>query len=263
MHWCSPAKERDRVVKKRLIPCLDVTQGRVVKGVRFAQLLDIGDPVSMACRYSECGADELVFLDITASLFGHDPTPKLVEKMTACLEIPFVVGGGISSALHARRLLRVGADKIAVNSAAVGRPELLTELAGEFGSQAVVCAIDSKRVGSGRGQVITYGARRPQARDTVEWAQEAVERGAGEILLTSIDADGTRQGYDLEITALVCDAVTVPVIASGGAGCAAHLAEAFAKGAEAALVASIVHESPERIPAIKSELKEAGWPMRS
>jgi len=155
--------------------------------------------------------------------------------MTACLEIPFVVGGGISNASHARRLLRVGADKIAVNSAAVGRPELLTELAGEFGSQAVVCAIDSKRVGSGRGQVITYGARRPQARDTVEWAQEAVERGAGEILLTSIDADGTRQGYDLEITALACDAVTVPVIASGGAGCAAHLAEAFAKGAEAAL----------------------------
>ncbi len=250
------------MVKKRLIPCLDVTKGRVVKGVRFVELRDIGDPVEMATRYSELGADELVFLDITATVFGHDPIVELVERAAVELEIPFTVGGGVSTLEHARRLLRLGADKVAVNRAGVERPELLTELADEFGAQAVVCAIDSKRVGPGKGEVVTHGARRPRGLDTVEWAREVVERGAGEIMLTSIDADGTREGYDLEITGLVCDAVSVPVIASGGAGEVAHLAEAFEVGAEAALVASITHEAPERIPDMKRELKEAGWPVR-
>jgi len=250
------------MVKKRLIPCLDVTNGRVVKGVRFVELRDIGDPVEMATRYSELGADELVFLDITASVFEHDPIVELVERAALELEIPFTVGGGISSLEHARKLLRLGADKVAVNRAGVERPALLTELAEEFGAQAVVCAIDSKEISPGKGEVVTHGARRPSGLDTVEWAQEAVVRGAGEILLTSIDADGTREGYDLQITKAVSDAVTVPVIASGGAGTVQHLAEAFEAGAEAALVASIVHEAPERIPEIKRELKEAGWPIR-
>jgi cyclase len=250
------------MVKKRLIPCLDVTNGRVVKGVRFVELRDIGDPVEMATRYSELGADELVFLDITASVFEHDPIVELVERAALELEIPFTVGGGISSLEHARKLLRLGADKVAVNRAGVERPALLTELAEEFGAQAVVCAIDSKEISPGKGEVVTHGARRPSGLDTVEWAQEAVARGAGEILLTSIDADGTREGYDLQITKAVSDAVTVPVIASGGAGTVQHLAEAFEAGAEAALVASIVHEAPERIPEIKRELKEAGWPIR-
>jgi imidazole glycerol-phosphate synthase subunit HisF len=250
------------MVKKRLIPCLDVTQGRVVKGVRFQELRDVGDPVEMATRYSELGADELVFLDITASVYGHDPILQLVERASAELQIPFTVGGGVSDLEHARALLRAGADKVAVNTAAVERPELLTELADEFGAQAVVSAIDSKRVNGRLGEVATYGARRPEGLDTVEWAKQAVERGAGEILLTSIDADGTRAGYDLEITRAVAEAVEVPVIASGGAGTVQHLAEAFEAGAEAALVASIVHEAPERIPEIKRELKEAGWPIR-
>ncbi|MGZ4385783.1 MAG: imidazole glycerol phosphate synthase subunit HisF [Gaiellaceae bacterium] len=250
------------MVKKRLIPCLDVTRGRVVKGVRFVDLRDIGDPVEMATRYSELGADELVFLDITASVHGHHPIVELVERAATELEIPFTVGGGITTLEHARTLLRTGADKVAINSGAVERPALLTELAEEFGSQAVVCAIDSRRVDGRLGEVVTYGARRPQGLDTVEWAREVVERGAGEIMLTSIDADGTRAGYDLEITRAVADAVTVPVIASGGAGEVRHLAEAFEAGAEAALVASITHEAPERIPEIKRQLKEAGWPIR-
>jgi cyclase len=250
------------MVKKRLIPCLDVTRGRVVKGIRFVGLRDVGDPVEMARRYSELGADELVFLDITASVYGHEPIVELVERAATALQIPFTVGGGVTSLEQARLLLRKGADKVALNSGAVARPALLTELAEEFGSQAVVCAIDSRRAGDRLGEVVTYGARRPQGLDTVEWAREVVERGAGEIMLTSIDADGTRAGYDLAITRAVAEAVPVPVIASGGAGEVRHLAEAFEAGAEAALVASITHEAPERIPEIKRELKEAGWPIR-
>jgi cyclase len=250
------------MVKKRLIPCLDVTCGRVVKGIRFVGLRDVGDPVEMARRYSELGADELVFLDITASVYGHEPIVELVERAATTLQIPFTVGGGVTSLEQARLLLRKGADKVALNSGAVARPALLTELAEEFGSQAVVCAIDSRRADDRLGEVVTYGARRPQGLDTVEWAREVVERGAGEIMLTSIDADGTRAGYDLAITRAVAEAVPVPVIASGGAGEVRHLAEAFEAGAEAALVASITHEAPERIPEIKRELKEAGWPIR-
>ena len=249
------------MVKKRLIPCLDVTGGRVVKGVNFVDLRDIGDPVELATRYSDLGADELVFLDITATVHGHDPLLRLIEHASEELEIPFTVGGGISAIEHARAILRAGADKVSVNRAALDVPGLIEELEYEFGAQAVVCAIDAKRR-DGWYEVVTHGGRTPRGIDAVEWAQEAVRRGAGEILLTSIDADGTRAGYELELTRAVCDAVTVPVIASGGAGTVQHLADAFAVGAEAALVASIVHEAPERIPVLKRELKEAGWPMR-
>jgi imidazole glycerol-phosphate synthase subunit HisF len=245
------------VVKKRVIPCLDVAAGRVVKGVRFQELRDVGDPVELATRYSELGADELVFLDITATLEDRGPLLRLVERAAAELEIPFTVGGGIASLEDARSLLRAGADKVSLNRAAVDRPELLTALADEFGSQAVVCAIDVRA-----GEVVTHAGGKPRGIDAVAWAREAVDCGAGEILLTSIDADGTRNGYDLELTRQVADTVTVPVIASGGAGDATHLAEAFEAGAEAALVASIVHERPERLPELKRDLQEAGWPIR-
>jgi cyclase len=219
------------MVKKRVIPCLDVARGRVVKGVNFRDLREMGDPVELARRYSELGADELT--------------------------IPFTAGGGVTGVQDARDLLLAGADKVAVNRAAFDEPEILGALAAEFGAQAVVCAIDARG-----GEVVTHAGREPRGRDAVDWAREAVERGAGEILLTSIDADGTRAGYDLELTRAVADAVEVPVIASGGAGETAHLAEAFAVGAAAALVASIVHERPERLPELKAELEEAGWPMR-
>ena len=245
------------MVKKRLIPCLDVAGGRVVKGVRFEGLREVGDPVALAARYSELGADELVFLDVTATLQGRRPLLELVERAAAELEIPFTVGGGVAGLEDARAVLRAGADKVAVNRAAVDDPSLLTALADEFGTQAVVCAIDARG-----GEVVTHGGRTPRGLDAVAWAEEAAERGAGELLVTSIDADGTRAGYDLELTGAVAQAVAVPVIASGGAGNAEHLAEAIEAGAEAALVASIVHERPERLRELKRELKEAGWPMR-
>ena len=246
------------MVKKRVIPCLDVAAGRVVKGVRFRELRDVGDPVALAERYSELGADELVFLDITASLEDRGPLLDLVERAAERLVVPFTVGGGISGLEDARALLRGGADKVAVNRAAVDEPSLLTRLAAEFGSQAVVCAVDVRG-----GEVVTHGGRKARGRSALDWASEAVERGAGELLVTSIDADGTRAGYDLELTRGVADQATVPVIASGGAGTGRHLAEAFAAGAEGAIVASIVHERPERLPELKAELREAGWPVRS
>ena len=245
------------MVKRRLIPCLDVDDGRVVKGVRFQGLRDIGDPVELATRYSDLGADELVFLDVTATIEGRRPPVGLVGRAAAALEIPFTVGGGIAALEDARALLRAGADKVAVNRAALEHEELLRELAGEFGAQAVVCAIDAKG-----GEVVTHGGRNPRGVAAVTWACEAVARGAGEILLTSIDADGTRGGYDLELTRSVAEVVSVPVIASGGAGETRHLAEAFEAGASAALIASIVHERPERLLELKAELREAGWPIR-
>jgi cyclase len=246
------------MVKKRLIPCLDVAGGRVVKGVRFEGLREVGDPVELARRYAEAGADELVFLDVTATIEGRGTMVEVVERAAETLDVPFTVGGGVRGVEDARSLLRAGADKVAVNRAAFEQPELLTDLAGEFGSQAVVCAIDARG-----GEVVTHGGRTPRGADAVAWAREAVERGAGEILLTSIDADGTRAGYDLALTGAVADAVAAPVIASGGAGDASHLADAFAVGAEAALVASIVHERPERVRELKRELLEAGWNVRS
>lgn len=246
------------MVKKRVIPCLDVAGGRVVKGVNFVNLRDIGEPVELAMLYSELGADELVFLDITATIEGRGPIMDVIRRSAAALTIPFTVGGGITSTKDARTLLLAGADKVAINRAAFDEPAILTELANEFGSQAVVCAIDARD-----GEVVTHGGRESRGRGAVEWACEAVARGAGEILLTSIDADGTRAGYDLALTRAVCEAVEVPVIASGGAGETRHLAEAYAVGAEAALVASIVHERPERLPELKRELKELGWNVRS
>ena len=238
------------MVKKRVIPCLDVAEGRVVKGVNFENLREMGEPVELAARYSVLGADELVFLDITATL-------EVIARAADELTIPFTAGGGITAVADARDLLLAGADKVAINRAAFDEPAMLTALAGEFGSQAVVCAIDARG-----GEVVTHAGRRPRGRDAVDWAREAVDRGAGEILLTSIDADGTRSGYDLDLTRRVVDAVEVPVIASGGAGGVEHLADAFAAGAEAALIASIVHERPARLPELKAELEEAGWPMR-
>jgi imidazole glycerol-phosphate synthase subunit HisF len=246
------------MVKKRVIPCLDVAGGRVVKGVRFAKLREMGEPVELATRYSELGADELVFLDITATLEGRGPILDVIVRSAEQLEIPFTVGGGVTGVDDARALLLAGADKVAVNRAAFDDPSMLTELAREFGAQAVVCAIDARG-----GEVVTHAGRSPRGRDAVDWAREAVERGAGEILLTSIDADGTRAGYDLRLTRAVAEAVEVPVIASGGAGETRHLVEAYEAGAEAALVASIVHERPERLPELKAELREAGWPIRT
>ena len=246
------------MVKKRVIPCLDVAGGRVVKGVRFENLRDMGDPVELATRYSELGADELVFLDITATLEDRGPLLELVDRAAAQLSIPFTVGGGVRAVEDGLALLRAGADKVAVNRAAFDDPEVLTHLADAFGSQAVVCAIDARA-----GEVVTHAGRNPRGRDAVEWACEAVGHGAGELLVTSIDADGTRNGYDLDLTRAIAEAVSVPVIASGGAGEARHLADAFAAGAEAALLASIVHERPERLPELKQELKEDGWPIRT
>ena len=246
------------MVKKRVIPCLDVAGGRVVKGIRFENLREMGDPVELATRYSELGADELVFLDITATLEGRSPLLELVGHAAEELQIPFTVGGGVADLDDARALLRAGADKVAVNRAAVDDPSILTELAAEFGAQAVVCAIDARA-----GEVVTHGGRRPRGLDAAEWAEETVARGAGEILLTSIDADGTRSGYDLELTRAVAAGIEAPVIASGGAGTTQHLAEAFEAGAEAALVASIVHERPERLGELKAELRERGWRLRS
>jgi cyclase len=246
------------MVKKRVIPCLDVADGRVVKGVRFENLREMGDPVELAHRYSELGADELVFLDITATLEGRGPILDVIGRAADELTIPFTAGGGVTGVDDARALLLAGADKVAINRAAFDDPSILTALAAEFGAQAVVCAIDARA-----GEVVTHAGRESRGRDAVDWAADAVERGAGEILLTSIDADGTRMGYDLALTGAVAAAVRVPVIASGGAGEAWHLAEAFAAGAEAALVASIVHERPERLPELKAELKKAGWPIRS
>jgi cyclase len=240
----------------RLIPCLDVAGGRVVKGVNFVGLRDVGDPVDLGGAYSDSGADELVFLDISATLENRATLVELVARVAERLAIPFTVGGGIRSVADAESLLGAGADKVSVNSAALERPELVTELAERLGSQAVVVAIDATE-GDVRSRAGT--ARTP--RRAAEWARECERRGAGEILLTSIDADGTRAGYDLELTAEVADAVSVPVIASGGAGKAIHVAEAL-EIAQAALLASILHEDPSRLVRLRGELRDMGVPLR-
>ena len=230
--------------------------GRVVKGIRFQGLRDVGDPVALGEAYSDAGADELVFLDVQATLDGRGTLVELVRRVAERLAIPFTVGGGVRSYADAEELLASGADKVGVNSAALERPELLTELADRLGSQAVVVAIDVER-----GRVRSHAGTIETGRDAVEWAREAQERGAGEVLLTSIDADGTRAGYDLEITAAVADAVDVPVIASGGAGNAGHVAAALGV-AQAALLASILHENPSRLESLRAELRELGVPVR-
>jgi cyclase len=240
----------------RLIPCLDVSGGRVVKGVNFAGLRDVGDPVELGGAYSDAGADELVFLDISATLEQRGTLVELVRRVAERLAIPFTVGGGVRTASDAEELLRAGADKISVNSAALERPGLVTELAERLGSQAVVVAIDSTD-----GDVRSRAGTTATPRRAAEWASECAARGAGEILLTSIDADGTRTGYDLELTRDVADAVSLPVIASGGAGTAQHVAEALAI-AQAALLASILHEDPARLVSLRAELRELGVPLR-
>lgn len=233
-----------------------MADGRVVKGIRFQGLRDVGDPVSLGEAYSDAGADELVFLDVKATLDGRGTLVALVRKVAERLAIPFTVGGGVRSYADAEELLAAGADKVGVNSAALERPELLTELAERLGSQAVVVAIDVER-----GLVRTRAGTTETGRDAVAWAREAQERGAGEVLLTSIDADGTRAGYDLELTAAVSDAVDIPVIASGGAGNAQHVADALGV-AQAALLASILHEDPARLESLRMELRELGVPVR-
>ena len=240
----------------RLIPCLDVAGGRVVKGVKFQGLRDVGDPVELGEAYSDRGADELVFLDVKATVEERRTLVDLVRNVAERLAIPFTVGGGVRSVADADELLRAGADKVAVNSAALARPELITELAQRLGSQAVVVAIDAEG-----GRVRSRAGTTETSRGAVEWAREAEARGAGEILLTSIDADGTRTGYDLELTAAVADAVTLPVIASGGAGETRHVAEALGV-AQAALLASILHEDPDRLTSLRAELRALGVPVR-
>ena len=247
---------------RRVIPCLDVDKGRVVKGIEFVQLRDAGDPVELAARYEHEGADELVFLDITASAEKRDTMVKLARRTADAVFIPFTIGGGIRSVEDAQAVLDAGADKVAVNSAAVARPELIGELAEVFGAQCVVLAIDARRVPGGY-EVFVNGGRTPTGRDAIEWAREGVERGAGEILLTSMDRDGTEDGYELELTRLVADAVDVPVIASGGAGTLQHMVDAIETGgADAVLAASIFHYGTYSIQQAKEKLAEAGVPVR-
>ena len=246
----------------RVIPCLDVTNGRVVKGVNFVDLRDAGDPVELAEKYDREGADELVFLDITASSDGRETMIDMVRRTAEQVFIPFTVGGGIRSVDDARAMLRAGADKVSVNTAAVMRPELITEIAREFGAQCVVCAIDAKAVGDGF-EVYLHGGRTPTGIDAVEWAQRAVDLGAGEILLTSMDRDGTKEGFDLALTRAVSDAVTVPVIASGGVGTLEHLAHGVIEGgATGVLAASIFHFGQHTIAEAKAAMQAAGVSVR-
>jgi cyclase len=248
---------------KRVIPCLDVDAGRVVKGTNFVGLRDAGDPVELAARYDGEGADEVVFLDITASHERRDTIVELARRTADNVFIPFVIGGGIRSAADAQAVLDAGADKVSINSAALARPELIGELAEVFGSQCVVVAIDAKRA-NGDWNVFTHGGRHPaEGREAVAWAREAAERGAGEILLTSMDRDGTADGYDLELTRAVAEAVGVPVVASGGAGVLRHLSEGILEGgADAVLCASIFHYGTFTVRQAKDHLREAGIPVR-
>jgi cyclase len=246
----------------RVIPCLDVTGGRVVKGTNFVDLRDAGDPVELAARYDREGADELVFLDITASSDDRETTVEMVYHVAEQVFIPFTVGGGIRSLGDARRMLRAGADKVSVNTAAVQRPDLIGEIASEFGAQCVVCAIDAKRR-DGSFEVHLHGGRTPTGIDAVGWAVEAARRGAGEILLTSMDRDGTREGFDLELTAAITSAVDVPVIASGGVGTLQHLVDGvIAGGADAVLAASIFHFREHTIAEAKAAMEVAGITVR-
>jgi imidazole glycerol-phosphate synthase subunit HisF len=252
------------MVLKRVIPCLDVDAGRVVKGTNFVGLRDAGDPVELAERYDAEGADELVFLDITASHEKRETIVELARRTADNVFIPFTIGGGIRSVEDAQAVLDAGADKVSVNSAALARPELLTELADHFGAQCVVIAIDAKREGGGWGVYVNGGRQKVPGRGAVPWAEEAAERGAGEVLLTSMDRDGTNDGYDIELTRAVADAVPVPVIASGGAGSLEHLSEAIAEGsADAVLCASIFHYGTFRVRDAKRHLAAAGISVRA
>jgi cyclase len=247
---------------KRVIPCLDVDGGRVVKGIEFVDIRDAGDPVELAARYDAAGADELVFLDITATSDRRDTVVELARRAADEIFIPFTIGGGIRSVAEAQAVLDAGADKISVNSAALARPELIAELATTFGAQCVVLAIDAKQRAPGRWEAYVAGGRTATGRDAVAWAREGVQRGAGEILLTSMDRDGTSLGYDLELTRAVAEAVPVPVIASGGAGELAHLTAALRAGADAVLCASILHYGHYTVADVKRHLAGDGVPVR-
>jgi cyclase len=257
------------MLAKRIIPCLDVKDGRVVKGVQFVDLRDAGDPVAAALAYDAQGADELVFLDITASHEDRSIMLDVVRRTADVLYIPFTVGGGLRMVEDVRRLLRAGAEKVSFNTAALARPSIIREAAERFGSQCIVVAIDARRtrvVSPGARTtwtVYTHGGRRPTGRDAIEWAQEAIALGAGEILLTSMDRDGTKDGYDLELTRAVADAVTVPIVASGGAGTLEHFREAFVDGdASGALAASLFHFGTYTIGEVKDYLAERGIEVR-
>lgn len=249
---------------KRIIPCLDVKDGRVVKGVNFVNLIDAGDPVACAAAYDKAGADELVFLDITASSDARNTVVDMVKKVAECVFIPFTVGGGIRTVEDFRTILNAGADKVSVNSAAIKNPELIRDAAKKFGSQCVVCAIDAKRKADGTGwEVYLNGGRVNTGLDALKWAKQAEELGAGEILLTSMDCDGTKAGYDLELTRAVSESVKIPVIASGGAGTMEHFLDAFTKGkADAVLAASLFHFKEIEICDLKKYLSENGESVR-
>ena len=248
---------------KRIIPCLDVNDGRVVKGVNFVNLIDAGDPVAIAEAYDKAGADELVFLDITASSDARNTVADMVRKVAEKVFIPFTVGGGIRTVDDFKAILREGADKVSVNSAAIMRPELISEAADKFGSQCVVVAIDAKRREDGGWNIFKNGGRVDMGIDAVEWAMKADHMGAGEILLTSMDCDGTKAGYDDELNAVIADSVSVPVIASGGAGTTEHFYNALTKGkADAALAASLFHYKELEIMELKRFLADRGLPMR-
>ena len=249
---------------KRIIPCLDVNNGRVVKGVNFVDLRDAGDPVEVAKVYDQEGADELVFLDITASSDARNTVVDMVEQVAENVFIPFTVGGGIRTVEDFRTILRAGADKISINSSALNTPDLISDAAYKFGSQCVVVAIDAKKRADGSGwNVYKNGGRIDTGRDAVEWAMEAERRGAGEILLTSMDGDGTKAGYDLNVTRQIADAVSIPVIASGGAGELSHFYDAFSEGhADAALAASLFHYKELTIREVKEFLRDKGIPVR-
>jgi imidazole glycerol-phosphate synthase subunit HisF len=251
------------MLAKRLIPCLDVDRGRVVKGVRFVSLRDAGDPVECAVRYDAEGADELVFLDITASSDARPIVLDMVRRVADAVFLPFTVGGGVRSVEDADALLRAGADKVAVNTAAVADPTLLDRLGKRFGAQAVVLAIDARRRGADAWEVYVHGGRTATGKDAIAWAREGAERGAGEILLTSMDRDGTKDGFDVALTRSVAEAVSIPVVASGGCGSVDHMATVLNEGrASAALAASLFHFGEIRIPEAKARLRAAGVEVR-
>jgi cyclase len=250
------------MLKLRVIPCLDVKDGRVVKGINFTALRDAGDPVEQAALYDAAGADELTFLDITASHENRDTILDVVSRTAARVFLPLTVGGGIRAVADMRRLLLAGADKCSINSAAVARPDLVREAAEKFGSQCVVVAVDAKQAAPGRWEVFTHGGRTPTGMDAVEWCQRVVALGAGEILLTSMDRDGTGAGFDLALLQAVCAAVRVPVIASGGVGQLAHFIEGAQAGATGLLAASVFHFGTFTIAQVKSALHDAGLPVR-
>lgn len=251
------------MLAKRIIPCLDVTGGRVVKGTNFVDLRDAGDPVEIARRYDEQGADELTFLDITATSDERDLILKVIEDVAAQVFIPLTVGGGVCKAEDVRRLLNAGADKVSINSAGVNNPDLIAETSSIYGSQAIVVAIDAKRRGDGTWEVYTRGGRTPTGIDAVEWAKKVEKLGAGEILLTSMDGDGTKAGFDLELTRAVSDSVSIPVIASGGVGNLQHLVDGIVVGhADAVLAASIFHFGEYTIEEAKRYMQDRGIPVR-